>query len=85
MLRPTILAALAALADQAHVGQAARLVLVPAVGLEDGLADAGKRLAPPVREFCDQPVDTLRWSHWIFMPLFAAGINPAQVYSGSRI
>src|ERR1700676_4848483 len=32
------------------------------VGLEDALADAGERLAAPVFDFCDQPVDTFRWS-----------------------
>src|SRR5262249_30170084 len=38
------------------------------VGLADALADAGERFATPVRELCDQPVDTFRWIHWIFMP-----------------
>src|SRR6266436_5254349 len=38
------------------------------VGLKDGLADAGKHFAAPVREFCDQLVNTFRWIHWIFMP-----------------
>src|SRR5260370_16872805 len=38
------------------------------VGLEDALADAGERLATPVREFCDQPTDTFRWIHWISIP-----------------
>ena len=38
------------------------------VGLKDALADAGERFATPVRDFCDQPVDTLRWIHWILMP-----------------
>src|SRR6266404_4393825 len=36
------------------------------VGVKDGLADAGERFATPVREFCDQLVDTFRWIHWIF-------------------
>src|SRR5260370_39686204 len=27
-------------------------------------ADAGERLATPVRDSCDQLVDTFRWSHW---------------------
>src|SRR6476469_6142481 len=35
------------------------------VGLKNALADAGERLAAPVRESRDQPVDTFRWIHWI--------------------
>src|SRR5208282_1154241 len=38
------------------------------VGLKDTLADAGERFATPVSEVCDQPVNTFRWIHWIFMP-----------------
>src|SRR5712692_5237127 len=38
------------------------------VGLKDALADAGERFATPVRESCDQLVNTFRWIHWIFMP-----------------
>src|SRR6267143_3998501 len=34
------------------------------VGLKDVLADAGKRFATPVRELCDQLVNTFRWIHW---------------------
>jgi hypothetical protein len=37
------------------------------VGLEDALADAGARFATPVREFCDQLVNTFRWIHWSFL------------------
>ena len=37
------------------------------VGRKDALADAGERFATPVREFCDQLVDTFRWIHWIFL------------------
>jgi transposase len=35
------------------------------VGRKDALADAGERFAAPVREFCDQLVNPLRWIHWI--------------------
>src|SRR6202022_4554642 len=34
------------------------------VGLKDGLADAGERFATPVCDFCDQLVNTFRWTHW---------------------
>src|SRR6266404_7667027 len=38
------------------------------VGLKDALEDAGERFATPICEFCDQPVNTFRWIHWIFIP-----------------
>ena len=46
------------------------------VGLKDALADAGERFAPPVCEFCDQLVNTFRWTHWIFMPRMRCGGAP---------
>src|SRR5216684_428667 len=38
------------------------------VGLKDGIADTGECLPAPVCQSCDQPVNTFRWIHWIFMP-----------------
>src|SRR4029079_1656225 len=37
-----------------------------AVGSKNALADAGECLAAPIRNSCDQLVDTFRWIHWIF-------------------
>ena len=38
------------------------------VGRKDALADAGERPAAPVRESCDQLINTFRCIHCIFMP-----------------
>src|SRR6516225_11182466 len=47
------------------------------VGLEDALADAGERLATPVRELRDQAVDTFRWLHWIVVPRIPVPLLPS--------
>ena len=46
------------------------------VGREDALADAGERLATPVRDSCNQLVDAFRWIHWIFMPRHCNAMLP---------
>ena len=53
------------------------------VCLKDALADAGKRFATPVSEFCDQLVNKFRWIHWIFMPRILVPFHatmPASIY-----
>src|SRR6266851_6304778 len=54
------------------------------VGLEDALADAGERFATPVCEFCDQPVNTFRWIHWIFMPRIRVPFHIAAIRRSLR-